>query len=217
MKKIKKTFAIILSLLSISLFIDAQNLRLSVLANPQVSWLTPDIEDISPSGSIIGINTGIGMDIFFAENYAFSTGIKINNIGGSLLYNDSISISSEGTVSMAKNIEYRTQYLSVPIGLKLKSVEIGYTTIWVNPGITPMFKLKAQAYFDDESEKYNVLEEIGLININYFIEAGIEYSLGGNTALVAGLGYYSGFMDITNANEDKITTGSFGLVLGILF
>ncbi|MCK4923059.1 MAG: PorT family protein [Bacteroidales bacterium] len=213
----KKTLAIILSLLSISLFLNAQNLRLSILANPQISWLTPDIENISPSGNIIGINTGIGMDIFFAENYAFSTGIKINNIGGSLLYNDSISISSEGIVSMARNIEYKTQYLSVPIGLKLKTVEIGYTTIWVNPGITPMFKLKAQAYFDDESESQNVLEEIGLININYFIEAGIEYSLGGNTALVAGLGYYSGFMDITNHVEDKITTGSIGLVLGILF
>ncbi|MCF8378003.1 MAG: PorT family protein [Bacteroidales bacterium] len=213
----KRKSVIFIILLSLPFFLKAQNARISILANPQISWLSADIEEVSYSGSILGINTGIELDLFFADNYAFSTGLKINSIGGSLSYSDSVSVSSEGEEIRAETVKYRTQYLSVPIGLKLKTVEIGYFTIWVNPGLSPMVRLKAQGYIDDESEKQNLSDEIGLLNINYFIEAGVEYSLGGSTALIAGLGYYSGFMDITDHSADKVTSGSVGLVLGILF
>ena len=213
----KKIAIILVFLFSIPVMLNAQNLRFSFLANPQIAWLNSDKAEISSNGSSAGLNTGIGMDIFFAENYAFSTGIKLNSMGGNLLYEDSVSVSSEGTEYLAKAVNYRNQYLSIPLGLKFKTVEIGYTTIWLNPGISPMFKLKAQASFDNEDEKQNVSEEIGLININYFIEAGVEYSLGGNTAIIAGLGYYAGIIDITNHADDKITNGSFALVLGLLF
>jgi len=213
----KKIAIILVFLVSIPVMLNAQNLRFSFLANPQITWLSSDKAEISSDGSLAGLNTGIGMDIFFAENYAFSTGFKLNSMGGCLLYKDSVSVSSEGTEYLANAVSYRNQYLSIPLGLKFKTVEIGYTTIWLNPGISPMFRLKAQASFDNEDEKQNVSEEIALININYFLEAGVEYSLGGNTAIIAGLGYYAGIIDITNHADDKITNGSFALVLGLLF
>lgn len=213
----RKTVALVFTLLSISLILGAQNVRFSVLANPHIAWLTSNKDAVSPSGSILGLNTGLELDMFFAENYAFTAGLSLSSLGGNLIYEDSASISSDGAEFMVNSMKYRMQYLSIPIGLKFKSVEIGYFTIWVNPGLTPMFKLKAQGFFDGEEDKQNVSDEIGLLNINYFIEAGIEYSLGGNTALIGGLGYYSGFMDVTNHSNDKITTGTVGLVLGIMF
>jgi hypothetical protein len=51
----------------------------------------------------------------------------------------------------------------------------------------------------------------------YFIEGGLEYSLGGNTALIAGLGYTSGFMDVTKRSADKFQTRAFSVILGVLF
>ena len=213
----RKTAALVITLLSISLILGAQNIRFSVLANPQIAWLTSTNDAVSPKGKILGLNTGLELDMFFAENYAFSAGLSLTSLGGNLTYEDSTSISSDGSEFRVKSIKYKTQYLSIPIGLKFKTVEIGYFTIWVNPGLTPMFKLKAQGVFEGGEDKQNVAEEIGLFNMNYFIEAGIEYSLGGNTALIAGLGYYSGFMDVTKSSDDKITTGSVGLVIGVLF
>ncbi len=213
----KKVPIILILLISIPVILNAQKLRFSFVANPQINWLSTDKNEISSAGSLLGINTGIKMDIFFSENYAFSTGLTLNSLGGSLSYQDSISISSAGAEYMTELVKYQNQYLSIPFGLKFKTVEIGYTTIWLNPGISTMFKLKAQGSFEDEDEKRNISEEIGLLNINYFLEAGVEYSLGGNTAIIAGLGYYSGIMDITNHADDKITSGSVALVLGLLF
>ena len=119
----KKIAIILVFLFSVPVFLNAQNLRFSFLANPQITWLSSDKTEISPNGSLAGLNTGIGMDIFFAENYAFSTGIKLNSLGGGLLYADSVSISSEGTEYRASSVNYRNQYLSIPLGLKFKTVE----------------------------------------------------------------------------------------------
>jgi hypothetical protein len=50
---------------------------------------------------------------------------------------------------------------------------------------------------------------------------GIEYSLGGNTALVFGLGYENNFIDITkdlnNQPNDRIAQNIFRFRLGVNF
>ena len=53
--------------------------------------------------------------------------------------------------------------------------------------------------------------------MSYFIGAGIEYSLGGNTALILGLYYQNGFWDITKTKDYKVTIGSVSLRLGVRF
>ncbi len=199
----------------------AQKARFSFMASPQVAWMTSNKQNIKSDGVVAGLNTGIELDLFFAEHYAFSTGLTINNLGGKLNYSDSIRLDVDNTktlVTPGNSIKYHLQYVSLPLGLKFKTVEIGYTTIWVNAGFTPMINLRAKGTTENGAlTKANLKDETGLFNINYFVEAGIEYSLGGNTAIVGGLGYYPGFMDVTNRSADRIFTYSMALVLGILF
>jgi len=210
-----------LLILIVSMNSYGQKAKFSFMASPQINWMTTNNDAIKTEGAVAGLNTGIELDLFFAEHYAFSTGLTINNLGGRLVYSDSIYIDSNGSKLMVppgNTVKYHLQYISLPLGLKFKTIEIGYTTIWVNAGLTPMVNIRARGTSEDGAiDKTNLREETGMFNINYFVEAGVEYSLGGNTAIVGGLGYYPGFMDVTNRSADKIYTYSLALVLGILF
>jgi hypothetical protein len=60
-----------------------------------------------------------------------------------------------------------------------------------------------------------------MFNLSYHITAGIEYSLGGTTAIVAGLNFDNNFLDITkdNGNQpvDKISQRIISFRLGVNF
>lgn len=215
----KKT--IILLLLLTPIIASAQSLRFSLLAEPQLSWMTPDKKDISSKGALLGINAGLGIDYFFAENYAFSTGLSINNTGGRLEYPDTLNFDTgEGMIRVpaGNEITYRLQYINIPLGLKFKTNEIGYTTFTANLGVTPMINIRSRGTdISGSLEKDDIAEDIMLFNMNYFFNLGVQYSLGGSTALIGGLGYSSGFADVTSRSLDKITISSVTLRLGILF
>ena len=199
----------------------AQSLRFSLLADPQFSWMVSDTKEISSSGAVPGINAGLGMDYYFADNYAFSTGVTINNIGGKLQYSDTLEfrISSGLRLIPARNtVSYNLQYITVPIGLKFKTNEIGYTTFFTNLGVSPMVNIRTRV--SDSSgalDRDNIEDEIMLFNMNYFINLGVQYSLGGSAAIIGGLGYSSGFVDVTSRAADAININTFTIKLGILF
>ncbi|MCB8994376.1 MAG: PorT family protein [Bacteroidales bacterium] len=199
----------------------AQSLRFSLKADPQFSWMVPDTKEIKAKGAVLGINAGLDMDYFFAENYAFSTGLSVNNIGGKLSFSDTVSFkTTDGDLSVPSNqdITYKLQYISIPLGLKFKTNEIGYATFFANIGVTPMVNIRDRA--SDASgvlDKSNIADEIMLFNMNYFLNLGVQYSLGGSTALIGGLGYSSGFVDVTSRSVDKITVNTLSLKIGILF
>ena len=208
---------VILFLLISPLSLFSQKIRFTVIGEPQISWMIPDRDDITREGANMGLNAGLGMDIFFAQNYAFSTGITLSNLGGKLSYKDSLRYN-DVRIPAGSIISYKIQYLSVPLGLKFKTNEIGYITYFANLGLNPMVRIKARAS-DTEAilEKDNILDEIKFFNINYFILMGVEYSLGGSTAIIGGLGYSSGFTDVTSRGIDKININSLTIRIGILF
>ncbi len=83
----KLLLGIIFSVLFLS--VNAQKLDFSIYADPQFSWFSSDLSTIKPNGSVLNIHTGLEMNYKFQENYAFSFGVGINNMGGELLYIDS--------------------------------------------------------------------------------------------------------------------------------
>ena len=48
------------------------------------------------------------------------------------------------------------------------------------------------------------MNELKMFNLSYHITAGIEYSLGGNTAMILGLNFDNNFLDITKDNGDQL-------------
>lgn len=198
-----------------------QETRLSLHIDPMMTWLSPDGKRIENEGSRLGFQFGLGIDRFFTDNYAFQTGLYISHIGGKLSFLDSVALKLTGvtdTIPPGNAISMNLQYLSVPVGLKLQTNEIGYTTLYANMGVLPMVNVQSRANIPDlDYEREDLEEEISLFNMGYYIGLGIHYSLGGPTALTAGVNYFNGFLDMAEPGSRKYLTRYLTLRLGVLF
>lgn len=211
----------ILLVSSFQLFAQTTNLRFTVFVDPKFSWMNSDFNSIENDGSKFGVNIGLNVDNFFANNYAIMTGISIDNTGGNLKFEDSKTLktgSGDQVLPAGSSINYKLQYINVPLGLKFKTNEIGYWTFFTHLGLNGGVNIKATAEVDDvELENENISDEVRLFNLGYYIGAGTEYSIAGNTAIVVGLTYTNGFVDITNGEDSKVTLGNFAIRIGVLF
>ncbi len=216
-----KRYLTLIIFLPVFLNINCQDLRFGVFVDPQFSWMTPDARNISRDGIRIGIKGGLIVDKYFAKNYAFTTGIAISNMGGNLHYKDSVIIETqetEQTLNPGSRVEYKLQYISVPAGLKFKTNQIGYFTFFAQLGFTPQINIKAKAdASDNQIDNENISKELNLLNLSYFFGGGLEYSLGGNTALTGGIIFDNGFIDVLSSKKVKETLSFLSVRLGIMF
>jgi hypothetical protein len=203
----------------------AQKISFGVFADPVISWFSSDNKATSNKGARAGFNFGFTFNKYFAENYAFSTGISLTSAGGKLANSDTILMSFNNfssKVSPNQPVIYKIQYLNIPLGLKFKSNQIGYFTIFSDIGIDP--KVVVGGKVDIPSVPINgevALKELNRFNLSYHVMAGIEYSLGGSTAMVLGLGYENNFLDVTkDINRqpiDRITHNILKIRVGVNF
>lgn len=218
----KYLFISILLLSTVQIFAQNSNLRFTVFVDPKFTWMKSDYTAIDNDGSKMGVNIGLNVDKFFADNYAIMTGVSINNVGGNLTFNyDGKTLKTNGgdePLNNGSTVEYKLQYINVPLGLKLKTNEIGYWTFFTHLGLNSGINIKATAEVDDvDLQNENISKEIRLFNLGYYIGAGAEYSIGGNAAIVVGLTYTNGFVDITDGEDSKVTLSNIAIRLGVLF
>lgn len=215
----KYIFNLIILLLPVQIF--AQNLSFSVVFDPQITWLNSDSKSVESDGARFGFNAGLVMDKYFAENYAFSTGISILQTGGKLHLVDTAGFQNPDwldTLPSGTSVQYQLQYITVPVSLKLKSNQIGYNTFFAHLGVNTHMNVRAIA----GAESVDVVDEdikdmTRFFMMSYFIGGGLEYSIGGNTALIGGLYFTSGFLDVRTTDNYSIRSGSVSLRLGVKF
>ena len=214
---------VILTFLGAILSLNAQTSRVkfNVEVDPQFAWFSSDDETVEPDGSIFQVHAGLNMDFYFAENYAFVLGVGINNLGGNLLYADSTEFSTKGETLLVEpnqSLKLNLQYIDIPVGLKLKTEELGYATYFLQLGFNPMINLNAKASSEDASfDKVDVKESIITFYLGYHVGIGVEYKLGGSTALIGGLRWSSGFTDVTDNDRANVTLNALSIRLGVLF
>jgi len=193
----------------------SQEIQIGLYTEPLISWFSSDTDLSVNDGARPGLAFGLTYDRYFARNYAFS----------SLSYSDTLLIrfkNSETELNAGDNITYRIQYLSVPLGIKLKTNQIGYMTFFANTGISPKVIIGGKGDMPSKNiEKVNVTEELRLFNLGYYITIGTEYSLSGRTAIVLGIAYEDNFMDVTKdypgQPEDKISHHMLRFRIGLNF
>jgi hypothetical protein len=205
-----------------------QKISLGVHADPIIGWFGSDNSTIKNEGARPGFNFGISYNKYFGDNYSFSTGINLISAGGRLTSSDTTRFELENyqdgiaKVIPGEAITYRIQYLSIPLGIKMQTNQIGYVTFFTDIGLDPKVVISGKAdipSLDVKGEK--ALAELRAFNLSYHIMAGIEYSLGGSTAFVFGLGFDNNFLDITkdlnSQPVDKITHRLLSFRLGVNF
>jgi hypothetical protein len=182
--------------------ISAQVIRFGVFADPVISWFSSDTRETRNVGARAGFNFGFTFNKYFSKNYSFSTGISLLSAGGRLVNPDStieMKFNNFTTqVLKGQSVVYRIQYLSIPIGLKFESNQIGYLTIFTDLGMDPKIVVGGRVDIPSAGiSGESAFKEINSFNLGYHFMAGIEYSLGGTTALVFGLGFENNFLDVT--------------------
>ena len=215
----KYIFNLIILLLPLQIF--AQKLSFSVVFDPQVTWLNSDSKSVESDGVQFGFNAGLVMDNYFADNYAFSTGISILQTGGKLHLADTAGFQNPewlDTLPMGTTVQYHMQYITVPVSLKLKSNQIGYNTFFAHLGLNTHMNVRALAGAESlDLADEDIKDEVRFFMMSYFIGGGLEYSIGGNTALIGGLYFTSGFLDVRTTDNYSIHAGSVSLRLGVKF
>jgi hypothetical protein len=192
--------------------------------DPLISWFGSDIDAVSNKGSRPGFNFGLTYYRYFGPNYAFSTGINIISSGGRLVTNDTISMglnNKDVTVPANEAVIYKVQYLSFPFGLKLQTNQIGYLTFFTDLGLDPKIVVGGKVKIGDVVDNEKATSELNLFNLGYHALVGIEYAVGGNTAIVVGLGFENNFLDLTTDKRDqptdKISNRLLSFRLGVNF
>lgn len=219
MKGICKVF--ILLVMALPQLNAQEGVRFGIKADPQLSWFTVGGDVFSQEAGRLGIDIGLVVDKYFSENYAFSSGLSIHITGSNVRLNDTVQYNlnlQQETIPADEVLTYKIQYLSLPLALKLKTREFGYLTYYGQVGVTPEINIKA--FIDSDFNDINDLdatEEINGFQLSYHIGGGVEYGLGGSTAIAVGLYYHNGFTDVTENEEDKATLNIVKLRMAVMF
>jgi hypothetical protein len=221
----KRLLLIIVGLMFLTsnlIFAQKTNRSFSLFADPQLSWFTSDTKKFVPNGSVGGFNFGFTADKYFAERYAFYTGLSINNLGGNIKYMEGgyklETRDSTYSIDPGTSIKLKAQYLTVPLGLKFKTNEIGYLAFFAQVGVSGYVRLKASAWeVSNNIDKETATQQFNFVFVSYHIGAGVEYSLGGSSSLQTGLTYTSGITQAYKAGYGKVSLGSLSLRIGIVF
>lgn len=248
-----KKIAFLTIFLAQVIYAQAQGIKFGVHVDPFISLLDSDYSKVKGNGVNGGTALGVEMDYAFdaTGNYSLTFGLDFSlNNGGTLLYeyggvllpnaefdnrssfrnylNQQVSSGNSSGVDMQAftKINYRMNYIEIPIGLKLRTNELGgsYMRAFFHiPLIKIMIPVTAGAkifapdasatgfYDDNDSTKYgipqstesiterNIWSDITPIQISVGAGAGVEFApnADGGLRLYAGIYYHSGLIDMT--------------------
>ena len=224
MKKIALVFAVIISVGLISGSSKAQGVRMGLTASPSIAWFKPETADYESEGVRLGFSYGVVAEFFLAEHYSFATGMNITYLGGKLSFPTEEEFG--GTTYNQKERVYKLQNLEIPLTLKMKTREIGYNTYFGVFGFGNSINLKATGediYHDSTRPDMDIKSDIPFFRVSMILGMGVEYSLGGNTALVGGVTFNNGFTNILkgenplSGRKQNARANYIELSLGVLF
>lgn len=198
-------------------------MQLAFTASPSINWLSTSSPDVNSKKSVAGYDFGISGDIFFSENehYSLLTGLQIINTGGKMGYRNDFLFSGYNMAS-GSEIRYRLRYLEVPLSIKLKTNQFHRLYYWGQFGLSSMINISAKGDGDAINgpfRKANINDEVNLFNLAMNVGAGVDFDLGANNSVSAGLIFQNGLTDVTTDDvlTDKTILNSLKIRLALIF
>ena len=192
----------------------AQKFSGGLMIGPSIGWLKSDSKSLTKDKARFSYTWGAFIDRNLSDNFAISTGVFINEVGGKIKYNETTGFvyedSTSATYFPSSIVKYKIRYIEIPISLKGMTNEIGHFKYHLKIGLSPMIKWKAKADIvasvigvPYSPEDINFSDEVNPFNLAFHVGGGAQLLLGGTTALIAEIVYYNGITDITPDNADR--------------
>jgi hypothetical protein len=221
----KKIILFIIILLCHAKIMVAQDYRYGLYTAPVISWFRTDVETVSNKGARAGFAFSISAERYLTGNWYFTTGLAFTTASARLVStNDSFFRFSDrtSTVKAGDPVIYRLQYISMPVGIKIKTSETGYLKYFAEFGLDPKVVISGRVDIPSiDIKRKSAMTEIRRFNAAYHLTGGAEYSIDGNTSLILALGYESNIFDITrdfeSSETDRTTHKMLKFIFGINF
>jgi hypothetical protein len=199
----------------------AQDVKMGLALAPNVSWMTP-IDSVHTSDGVGG-NFGFEfiIDFMLTEKLAFSTGVHVFDTKGTINYLDPEFQNEQGFDYInSVSRDYDLKYVEIPLSLKARTKQIGYTTIYGQVGLGLGLNIGVEA-LDQRQKEYMLLlwgwesfddqyllpsspavqNDIKLLRSSLILGLGVEHSLGESYSLIIGANYNSGLLNIHKGTE----------------
>lgn len=162
----------------------------------------------------VGFSAGLNVEFNFNEKYTVYSGIGLDWNGGTITatYDSTSGTALDSKYAKEATVDYRNQYLSVPLGLKMYAAEFGDIKVFAQTGIDLSLLLSQKgdykimpnsgAEISATNVKLNDFAQVTPINLGWHIGAGAEYTLSNGSAAYAAVIYRNGFTDYTTPKSN---------------
>lgn len=192
-------------------FTSMAQIEIGLQVSPTISgnrFVAEDRYHFEKESNNLRLGVGVIADYFFAQNYAFSTGLIYRGKGAEISYT---ATDTDGN-SITEKDDLTIQYIELPLTLKLFTNEVAPGTI-VYFQVGGSLNTKVAAQVDDKkvinSEK--VIKRFNIFEADVLLGGGAEFQMGQSTKLFAGLTYHRGLTDIDDFYEERLNDKNISL------
>ncbi len=225
-------YVLLLSIVPSLLFCQSKiPIKLGLKLAPNLGWMSPGTKGYSNDGPRFGMTVGFVSDIYFAENYAFSSGFNFQFINGKQYYTDSLTINGNKKLVYGEVFrKYNFLYLEIPITIKMQTKVFGKVSYFGQIGLGTGFRVNAKAKDhivlsngDSFDQQEDISDETTLIRESLLVGIGCSYHLDEQSRIFFGLLYSNALNNIltgSNSSSNLIEKGILNYAeinIGILF
>jgi len=165
----------------------AKKIVVGITAGPSIDWFFQKNDHYEKGGIIIGVRYGIPLDVNLtdAENYYFSTGLKVEHSGGKIKYKGVYDKFPEENASFTT--AYNSIFFSIPTGIKLKTPSFNNFVIAGNFGLSHALALHNTkknhvdvGKVEVIDKKWSKYENCSFFKESVFVGIGLEYIIRDN-------------------------------------
>jgi hypothetical protein len=253
MKKILLGLALLMGAMATNAQDEAKNFRFGLKGELAFDWLNSSNKNkLLNNGVGLGYDWGMQLEFKIADNVSFVSGLSLRTASYKLSYIDApqadpivyildrnselVERKEDGSFDMENQRAYlldtrnmKTNYVTIPLIIKMKTKEIGYLTYFGQFGANLGFATKSRANDSGRqldtanlqytipysNENLNISKSIVPLRAGLVVGGGAEYNISGTTSLFFSLHYNHNFMSYLKANDkytqrpDLITPGKF--------
>lgn len=218
--------------------------RFGLFVGPSINSLSPASQvfngyEISKQKGNLGLSFGLTVDYNVNDRYTISSGVSLDWRGGAISSTKDTLTPIENGYAQQGVVTYKQQYMTIPIGLKLRAIEKDNMSFFVQTGFDISLLLSNRGTSDIINANGLPIPNRGIVNLNqegigkafpinfgWFIGPGMEYQINEANSIFVALIYRNGFTDVTAPQNNKngsrfsdgnIRSNALGLRIGYYF
>lgn len=210
MKKILLTFAFVI-VMTISASAQFKPFQFGLKVEPGIGWAKLNSDHLYDGISKMNFSWGFVGNVFFVENYGISTGFNVRFMNNEYKFDNQI----HGEITRI----IKNQYLEIPVGLTMRTEEIGDIRITGNVGYGFGFLLNnKERNYKANGDEITMTTDYNKIRHALIVKLGVEYYIHQSSCITTSLVFNNNFANIYGKDyQQNVLLNSLSLEIGFMF